>query len=144
MGAAPSSGFGRYHTRGVTDGKNAGRPREPLRHCYLQKVDRGEAPADLGDPFPVGGHRFRPNLEDVLLLLEREFAIDVEPGWRKIVDAETQKWRLLQLRAAVRDAPDVAAAVLRDHLGYTVIPPESEGLPAPRPAAEKDSRLFWP
>ncbi|MFI1314462.1 hypothetical protein ACH4TS_30670 [Streptomyces albidoflavus] len=108
------------------------------------KFRRGKLPRISEIHFPVGGHRFRPGLEDVLLLLEREFAIDVQPGWRKIVDAETQKWRLLQLRAAVRDAPDVAAAVLRDHLGYTVIPPESEGLPAPRPAAEKDSRLFWP
>ncbi|OWA13122.1 hypothetical protein B9W68_13260 [Streptomyces sp. CS227] len=108
------------------------------------KFRRGKLPRISEIHFPVGGHRFRPGLEDVLLLLEREFAIDVEPGWRKIVDAETQKWRLLQLRAAVRDAPDIAAAVLRDHLGYTVIPPESESLPAPRPAAEKDSRLFWP
>ncbi|BCB86343.1 hypothetical protein Psuf_036560 [Phytohabitans suffuscus] len=32
-----------------------------------------------------------------------------------------EQWRRLQVRAAVRDAPEVAAEVLR-HLGYDVAP----------------------
>ncbi|GFH78121.1 MULTISPECIES: hypothetical protein [Streptomyces diastaticus group] len=106
------------------------------------KSRRGKPPRVSEIRFPVGGHRFRPGLEDVLLLLEREFAIDVEPGWRKIIEAETGKWRQSRLRAAVRDAPDVAAAVLRD-LGYAVDPPQGDGLPAPR-SSGMDSRLYWP
>ncbi|MFE4213575.1 hypothetical protein [Streptomyces sp. NPDC056844] len=88
---------------------------------------------------PVGGHRMRPSLEDVLLLLHREFAIDTVPGWRAVVEEHLKDWRTLQLRAAVRDAPDVAARVLRS-LGYSVTEP---AVPGPRSSPD-DAKLFWP
>lgn len=81
----------------------------------------------------------RPSLEDVLLLLHREFAIDTVPGWRAVVEEHLKDWRTLQLRAAVRDAPDVAARVLRT-LGYSVTEP---AVPGPRNSVD-DAKLFWP
>lgn len=87
---------------------------------------------------PVGGHRLRPSLEDVLLFLQREFAIDTQPGWRQVVDEHQREYRLVQMMTAVRDAPESAAAVLRE-LGYEVAAP-TVGIPA----QAKDSKLFWP
>ncbi|MEV1006415.1 hypothetical protein [Streptomyces sp. NPDC049881] len=88
---------------------------------------------------PVGGHRMRPVLEDVLLFLERELAIDVVPGWDKVLKRHLEDWRRLQLRSAVRDAPEEAVTVLRS-LGYTV---ETPVVPAPRPVPDT-VKLFWP
>ncbi|MFJ1757708.1 hypothetical protein [Kitasatospora sp. NPDC088134] len=72
--------------------------------------------------FPVGGHRMRPGLEDVLLMIVREFGIDTVDGWEDALLAGIQLWRHKQVRAAVRDAPDEAADVLRQ-LGYEVTAP---------------------
>lgn len=109
--------------------KKKGRPATQMR--------KGKLPRLAEMHFPVGGHRLRPALEDVLLLLEREFAIDVEPDWRKVLDAHLREWRLLQLKASVRDAHQSAAEVLRE-LGYTVTEP-----PGLEPQRE-NSRLYWP
>lgn len=88
---------------------------------------------------PVGGHRMRPALEDVLLFLHREVAIDVAPSWQAVLKEHLEDWRRLQLRSAVRDAPEEAVEVLRA-LGYTVEPPKVVG---PRPAPDS-VKLFWP
>ncbi|MGW3491961.1 hypothetical protein [Streptomyces sp. NPDC001054] len=88
---------------------------------------------------PVGGHRMRPALEDVLLFLHREFAIDVAPGWRKVLNDSLQDWRTKQLKAAVRDAPDAAVSVLRK-LGYEITEPKIP--PARQP--EGKNKLYWP
>ncbi|MFF3768438.1 hypothetical protein ACFYYR_30750 [Streptomyces sp. NPDC001922] len=88
---------------------------------------------------PVGGHRMRPSLEDVLLFLEREFSIDTRPGWRAVVEEHLVDWRLMQMKSAVRDAPEEAAETLR-LLGYTVEPPK-----VVRPRTERDvTKLFLP
>ncbi|MEV7204358.1 MULTISPECIES: hypothetical protein [unclassified Streptomyces] len=109
--------------------KKKGRPSEQLR--------KGKLPRLSEIHFPVGGHRFRPALEDVLVLLEREFAIDVEPDWKKVVEEEIREWRLLQLRSAVRDAHETAAETLRE-LGYTVEQPSDLS------RQRGDARLYWP
>ncbi|MER6232939.1 MULTISPECIES: hypothetical protein [Streptomyces] len=108
-----------------------GRPKHGLRRDKLPRL------AEMH--LPVGGHRMRPALEDVLLFLQREFAIDTIPGWRAVLDEHLRSWRLMQLKTAVRDAPDAAAQVLRS-LGYSVVEPT---VPAARQAPE-DVKLFWP
>ncbi|MFJ4447710.1 hypothetical protein [[Kitasatospora] papulosa] len=108
-----------------------GRPKQGLRRDKLPRL------AEMH--LPVGGHRMRPALEDVLLFLQREFAIDTIPGWRAVLDEHLRNWRLMQLKTAVRDAPDAAAQVLRS-LGYSVVEPT---VPAARQAPE-DVKLFRP
>ncbi|MFB7115567.1 hypothetical protein [Streptomyces sp. NPDC056291] len=102
-------------------------------------MKRGKLPRLSEMHLPVGGHRMRPALEDVLLFLHREFAIDTAPNWRAVLDASLQDWRVTQLKAAVRDAPDVAARVLRA-LGYEVVEPS---VPSSRQSVD-DVKLFWP
>lgn len=108
-----------------------GRPKQGLKRDKLPRLSEMH--------LPVGGHRMRPSLEDVLLFLEREFSIDTAPGWRAVVEKHLLDWRTMQLRTAVRDAPDAAAQVLRS-LGYSVVEPKV-------PVARRDPgavKLFWP
>ncbi|MGC5365310.1 hypothetical protein ACPXCE_27165 [Streptomyces sp. DT24] len=108
-----------------------GRPKQGLRRDRLPRL------AEMH--LPVGGHRMRPALEDVLLFLQREFAIDTAEGWKGVLDEHLRNWRLMQLKTAVRDAPESAAEVLRG-LGYTVVEPP---VPAARQALD-GVKLFWP
>lgn len=73
---------------------------------------------------PVGGHRLRPCLEDVLQMVLEEFGVDRKDGATEALEAGREKWRRGQVGAIVRDAPSVAVRVLTD-LGYTVTPPEA-------------------
>lgn len=86
-----------------------------------QRWRKGKPPRLQEFHFPLGGHRFRPCLEDVLHALVVEFDVDRADGWKSAVKEGREQWRRLQVRAAVRDAPEVAAEVLR-HLGYDVAP----------------------
>lgn len=108
-----------------------GRPREGMRRDRLPRLAEMHV--------PVGGHRMRPSLEDVLLFLRREFGIDTAPTWRATIREHLEEWRLLQLKSAVRDAPEAAVEVLRN-LGYQV---EAPKVVSPRPAPES-VKLFWP
>ena len=110
---------------------DAGRPKQGFKRRKLPRLSEMH--------LPVGGHRMRPALEDVLLFMQREFAITTVPGWRKVIDERLRNWREIQLMAAVRDAPEAAAEVLRS-LGYTV---EQPTVIRPRTAAE-DVKLYWP
>lgn len=74
--------------------------------------------------FPLGGDRMRPCLEDLLQLLIEEFAIDHNDGAAQALAEGRARWRRHQTGAAVRDAPEVAARVLRE-LGYSVAPPST-------------------
>jgi hypothetical protein len=86
---------------------------------YQKRVRQGSQPK-LGDlHFPVGGHRFRPCLEDVLEMLIIEFGVDaLDQSTRAIRDGRA-RWRTRQLSAAVMDDPMTAAAEL-DRLGFDV------------------------
>lgn len=84
--------------------------------------------------FPLGGHRFRPVLEDVLEMLIDEFNIDHEDGAREGLAEARTVWRLTQTKAAVRDAPGAAVEALRS-LGYRITPPE------PAPVTRHKGRL---
>lgn len=92
-------------------------------------VRKGTIPRVSSLHFPLGGHRFRPCLEDVLEFLIREFGLDTKDQWRDVLQTSRRTWRERQLKAAVRDDPDSAAAALRA-LGYSITVPE--GTPARR------------
>ncbi|VTR77470.1 hypothetical protein [Cellulomonas hominis] len=85
-------------------------------------VRRGRVPRVSTLHFPLGGHRFRPALEDVLEMVVREFGLDARDGWEGAIRAGRERWRDVQLRAAVRDDPAAATAALLA-LGYAVTPP---------------------
>lgn len=80
--------------------------------------------------FPLGGHRFRPCLEDVLQILITEFGVDHPPDALSALAEGRVEWRRQQARAAVRDCPADAAMVLSE-LGYQIAPPAG-GEPADR------------
>lgn len=110
---------------------DAGRPKQAFKRRKLPRLSAMH--------LPVGGHRMRPALEDVLLFMKREFAIDTADGWRAVIDGRLRTWRQIQLMSAVRDAPDAAAEALRA-MGYTVTDPT---VIRPRSAVE-DVKLYWP
>lgn len=69
---------------------------------------------------PVGGHRFRPSLEDVLEMVVKEFGIDVrDSSYRTALEAGRARFRRRQLASAIGDDPASAVEALRA-LGYTV------------------------
>ena len=74
-------------------------------------------PGDLH--FPIGGHRFRPCLEDVLQMLIEEFGVDVPAGWRENLMEGRGMWREIQRKAPVSDHPEAAAQAL-EALGFGV------------------------
>lgn len=84
-----------------------------------RRVLSGEIPSLQDLHLPLGGHRFRPALEDVLEMLIDEFGVDHDKGALDMLHAARGRWRLTQTRAAVRDAPQAAVEVLRS-LGYSV------------------------
>ena len=95
----------------------------------VREVEQGDRVPQMSDlHFPVGGHRYRPCLEDVLEMLLDEFGVDQLDGARAALRAGRAAWRLGQLGAAVRDSPEAAAETLRV-LGYAVTPP----IDGPRP-----------
>lgn len=63
---------------------------------------------------PVGGDRYRPCLEDVLAIAINELGARSRQGAWQALEEGRAEWRRLQLKAAVRDAPALAAGVLRD------------------------------
>lgn len=71
--------------------------------------------------FPVGGRRFRPTLEDVLLFLDHEnlFTDWPKQDWRSHVFASRDRFDESQARATVRRHPEAAVAQLRQ-MGYIV------------------------
>jgi hypothetical protein len=89
-----------------------------------QRQRSGSVPRLCEFHFPLGGHRFRPCIEDVLQALVLEFGVDTVDGWRTAVLEGRESWRRTQLKSAVRDAPADAAEVL-GALGWDVTPPVS-------------------
>ena len=73
---------------------------------------------------PVGGRRYRPALEDLIDALIREGLLIGKPGWPRIIDEHREKFRKIQLLAAIARSPEVAAVALQG-LGYEVSPPSA-------------------
>jgi hypothetical protein len=57
---------------------------------------------------PVGGRRFRPTLEDIIEFLIVEELVEARPKWKATLEASRDAFREKQLRAAVRQFPEVA------------------------------------
>ena len=87
--------------------------------------------------FPLGGHRFRPCLEDVLEMLVSELGVDSTPDGRRALLARRERWRRTQIRSVVRDAPGEAVAVLQA-LGYEVTWPSTTPHPRGNPGRLHD------
>lgn len=53
--------------------------------------------------FPVGGHRFRPTLEELLFFInEIGLAIDWQEGWKQYLKTTYREWKKRQARSVVR------------------------------------------
>lgn len=57
---------------------------------------------------PVGGRRFRPTLEDILEFLIVENLVEARLNWKAALEDSRDAFREKQLRAAIRQFPDVA------------------------------------
>jgi hypothetical protein len=95
----------------------------PSAHRPKQRAERGRMNTLAELHMPLGGHRFRPCLEDVLEFAVREFGVDTNSGWEQAIRDGRTAWRRKQTNAAVTDSPDEAARTLRE-LGYAVTPPQ--------------------
>jgi len=62
---------------------------------------------------PVGGRRFRPTLEDIIEFLIVEKLVEARPKWGTALEESREGFREKQLRAAIRNYPDVAVHQLR-------------------------------
>jgi len=85
----------------------------------LRRANNTDVPTMSELHFPVGGHRFRPSLEDVLEMLIEEFGIDHTEEFRTVLREGRRDWRTKQTKAAVRDDPHSAIEAL-ERMGYTV------------------------
>ena len=65
--------------------------------------------------FPVGGDRFRPGLEDMLQMAVYEFHIDVTDEWEKPLNYSRTEYRERQLKALVREYPNLAWDALTEN-----------------------------
>lgn len=86
-------------------------------------MQRGQIPRLSKLHIPLGGHRFRPSLEDVLEMLIHEFGIDCKADALEAIRDGRKKFRSIQVNAATGDDPEAAASTLRE-LGYTVEAPD--------------------
>lgn len=87
----------------------------PESHLHVY----GESPAlaALGHPkplgdlhFPMGGRRFRPSLEDIILMLVTEGLVDARDGWESAISEHRERFHKIQLKAAARRDPETAQA----------------------------------
>jgi hypothetical protein len=64
---------------------------------------------------PVGPRRFRPSVEDLIEFVVAERIVPAkQKAWRTVLNASRERFRVQQLRAAVRRDPATAIAVLHE------------------------------
>ena len=107
----PKAGYPRAHVQ--VDGFS-----ENFASLFASSQRRGDPPPTHSElprlHFPVGGRRFRPSLEDVI-----EFAIyhgmcGARSDALEQLEASRRRFDEIQLRAAVRNYPELAVDVLRE------------------------------
>jgi hypothetical protein len=76
----------------------------PVAHLLTRLDPQATLPRLASLHLPVGGVRFRPSLEDVLEFAIRELGVEALSGWEDAIAEGQQRWRWVQLQAAVRDA----------------------------------------
>ena len=74
---------------------------------------------------PVGGERFRPSLDDLIEFCIIENLVSSRSGWKDVIEESRGSYFDNQIEAAVRQAPDIAAKVLR-RSGWIVKEPDQE------------------
>ena len=62
--------------------------------------------------FPVGGRRFRPCLEEIILFVIDEFGAQCTPQARAVLQQGMRKWEEIQVRAVVRHNRTIALQAL--------------------------------
>ena len=82
------------------------------RNRRKEYVEKGAFPTFSSLHFPVGGDRLRPGLEDILQMAIYEFHIDVEPDWEITLNDSRAEYRSRQIKALVREFPDLAYEAL--------------------------------
>jgi hypothetical protein len=81
------------------------------RLTELARTGRGRDPSRLH--LPVGGRRFRPCLEDVIEFCIVEQLVEAQHDkWAENLNAQRDRFYRRQLKAAVRQDPETARAVL--------------------------------
>lgn len=103
-------------------------------HLHAESVELGWLYGTAGLPlprleevhFPVGGRRFRPSIEELLLFLDRERLYNdwASADWRTVIEASQEEWDERQARATARRHPEATAGQLR-LMGYDVTAPPS-------------------
>jgi hypothetical protein len=76
--------------------------------------DEGRALSKLH--FPVGGKRFRPCLEDLIEFLVSHRLVEAKDGYEKVLEISREKFRAIQLRAAMRRNPAVVDEYVQKHI----------------------------
>jgi hypothetical protein len=76
----------------------------PVAHLLTKLDPEATLPRLASLHLPVGGVRFRPCLEDVLEFAIQELGVESLAGWETAIADGQQRWRWVQLQAAVRDA----------------------------------------
>lgn len=104
----------------VSKGKSAA-----AKNRRREFLNQGKIPRLANFHFPVGGRRFRPSLEEILRVIIEEFGIDRRPTWNEVLDAGHARHLAVQLKAAVRDNPEVAIKAL-ENLGYAITKQRSD------------------
>ncbi|WP_157464384.1 hypothetical protein [Corynebacterium lipophiloflavum] len=74
--------------------------------------------------FPMGDHRFRVCLEDIVELLVTEFAARPKNNWQEHVDRGREKFHKLQIETVIRHNVPTAVRLL-ENLGYEVHGPQA-------------------
>lgn len=77
------------------------------------RLDGSERPLERMH-LPVGGKRFRPILEDIVEFLITEKLAQPKSGWEEAVAVGRERFRRIQLRAAIRRDPDTARSALAE------------------------------
>ncbi|MDE1559171.1 MULTISPECIES: hypothetical protein [Actinotignum] len=89
----------------VLGGTHSRRSRRRIKHAL-----RTPRIADVH--FPVGGRRFRPCLEEILLFVIDEFGVACTPQALEALQQGMRKWEEIQLESAIRNNPATAVRVL--------------------------------
>ncbi|WP_209440803.1 hypothetical protein [Amycolatopsis thermoflava] len=63
---------------------------------------------------PVGPRRFRPSVEDIIEFLVAEQLVSPRDGWEREIETGRERFRVKQLRAAIRRDPETALAFMRE------------------------------
>lgn len=84
--------------------------RDDLDRIYRGDQRKSRKLRDLH--LPVGGKRYRPTLEDMIEFVVTEEMATPHDGWRGVVLDHRRRWELIQLKAAVRRDPAIAADAL--------------------------------